>query len=213
MNLEGTRTLLDAAGHSGVRRFLFVSSIAVTYTQRPHYHYAEAKLAAESLLADSGLDYLIVRPTVVLGPGSPLLASLRRLALLPVPVIFGDGSTLVQPIHVDDLAGLLVAALELPAWNGQAISAGGPEILDIETLLLRLRRQARGSRATRPVRLPVAPVRLLLSLLEPVALPLLPFTAGQLAIFLNPGVADPHPLLARLPHPRRRLDEMLGAMP
>ena len=58
--------------------------------------------------------------------------------------------------------------------------------------------------------LPLRPTRELLSLLEPVFLPLLPFTAGQLAFFANPTVASPDPLLARLPAPTRDVAAMLN---
>ena len=53
--------------------------------------------------------------------------------------------------------------------------------------------------------------RLLLSLLEPVLFPLLPFTAGQLAMFANPSVVEADPFLAKLPAPTLGLPEMLGA--
>jgi nucleoside-diphosphate-sugar epimerase len=209
VNREGTRMLLEQAQAAAVRRFLFVSSIAVVYCDRPHYHYAEAKAAAETLVAASGLDYLIVRPTLVLGPGSPILESLRRLALLPIPLIFGDGRAAVQPVHVDDLALFLEAALGLAAWGGHAVTAGGPEILSIQELLLRMRATRKPDRRG-VVHVPLRPTRLLLSLLEPVLFPLLPFTAGQLAMFANPSVAEADPFLAKLPTLTLGLPEMLG---
>ncbi len=208
VNREGTRGLLERSRAAGVRRFLYVSSIAVAYQDRPHYHYAEAKAAAEGLVGASGLDCLIVRPTVVLGPGSPLLAGLRRLALLPIPLIFGNGKAPVQPLHVDDLARLLEAALRLAGWGGRAITAGGPEILSIEELLLRMRATRKPDRRGL-VHLPLGPSRLVLSLLEPILLPLLPFTAGQLAFFANPSIVEADSLLAELPAPARGLAEML----
>ena len=210
VNLEGTRRLLQVAQAAGVRRFLYVSSIAVAYPDRPHYHYAETKAAAEGLVGASGLEFLIVRPTLVLGPGSPLLASLRRLALLPVPLIFGNGTPLVQPVHVDDLAHLLEAALGLADWGGHAITVGGPELVSIEELLLRIR-ATRKPDGRGLLHLPLGPARLLLSLLEPILFPLLPFTAGQLALFANPSVAEPHAVLAGLPAAGRGLDAMLDA--
>ena len=207
---NGTRRVLEAAQAAGVRRVLYVSSVAVVYRDRPYYHYAQAKADAEQLVGTSGLDYLIVRPTLVLGPGSAPLAGLRRLALLPIPLIFGSGKPLVQPVHVDDLARLLAAALKLPRWGGSAITVGGPDTVSLDQLLLRIRATARPD-GRKPVHLPLAPARLVLSLLEPILLPLLPFTAGQLAFFANPAVAEPHPLLAELPVPTLGLAEMLDA--
>ena len=212
VTVEGTRRLLAEAERAGVRRFLFVSSIAVCYRDRPHYHYAEAKAAAEELVRAARLDWLLVRPTLVLGPGSPLLASLRRLALLPRPVVFGNGRQLIQPIHVDDLAGLLVAALSLPEWQGTVLTAAGPQAVSIEELLGRLRSRER-SGPGRFLHLPIAPVRRLLALLEPLLLSALPFTAGQLAFFANPSLPPSDPLPAGLPHPALGLEAMLAGDP
>jgi nucleoside-diphosphate-sugar epimerase len=209
VTLEGTRRLLELCRDAGVRRFLFVSSNAVTYRDRPQYHYADAKAAAESLVRAARLDHLIVRPTLVLGPGSPLLASLRRLALLPVPLFFGSGEHAVQPIHVEDLAELLAGALSLSSWQGRAITAGGPERIRIADLMSRIRAAARGDRPHFR-HLPLELTRTVLGLLEPLLLPLLPFTAGQLAFFANPSVVEPDPLLIQLPAPTRDLAAMLS---
>jgi nucleoside-diphosphate-sugar epimerase len=210
ISVEGTRLLVRAAERAGVRRFLYVSTIAVSYAKRPHYHYAEAKAAAEAVVAGSSLDWLIVRPTMVLGSGSPNLASLERLALLPVPVVFGDGTVPVQPIHVDDLAALLAGALGAGPWGRRTLAVGGPESLSLNELLGRIRESRR--RPPRRLRhLPVAPFRAALALLEPVLLPLLPFTAGQLAFFCNASRAEPDPFLARLPPAARGLGAMLAA--
>ena len=214
VTVDGTRRLLAEAARAGVRRFLYVSSIAVCYRERRHYHYAEAKAAAETLVREaSGLDGLIIRPTLVLGPGSTLLASLRKLALLPLPVVFGDGRQPVQPVHVDDLARVLLATLALPEWNQRVITVAGPEAVSIEALLCRIR--AAEKPGARVVHLPIGPVRALLALLEPVLLRFLPFTAGQLAFFANPSLPPPEPLPAGLPEPMLPLDAMLerGGVP
>lgn len=209
VNVKGTEQLLERAWSAGVKRFLYVSSNAVTYTDRPHYHYAEAKTAAELVVRNTELDWLIVRPTIVLGPGSPVGASLRRLASLPIPLLFGAGDALVQPVHVDDLARTLVATLALHRWDGAVIAVGGPEVVSIGELLARMRNPERPA-DTRFLGIPLRPLRGLLALLEPLLLPLLPFTAGQLALFANPSLIHPDPLLDRLPEPRLGIAAMLS---
>jgi nucleoside-diphosphate-sugar epimerase len=209
VNRDGTAALLAAAERAGVRRFLLVSSVAAGYSDRRWYHYAESKAAAEALVRRSAMEHLIVRPTLVLGPGSPLLASLGRLALLPVPLRFGAGRVEVQPIHGDDLAELLVAALALERWDGRIITAGGPQALPIRELLAAIRR-ARGRAPRAPLALPLGPLRALLGTLEPLLRPVLPFTAGQLAFFANPAVVA-EPLPPGLPRPHRDLASMLEA--
>lgn len=210
--VDGTRVLLDRASRAGVPRFLFVSSCAAGFTHRRYYHYADAKLEAESLVRASALETLIVRPTMVFGRGSQVLTGLLKMAMLPRPAVFGSGQHAVQPIAVEDLAELLVAALALPRWGAEVITAGGPDTLTMDALLLRIRAAADPSRSAPSVmHLPLAPARELLGLLEPLLLPLLPLTAGQLATFANDGRSAPHPLLAALPQPRVNLAQMLAS--
>lgn len=211
--VRGTEQLLLAARDAGVTRFLYVSSVAAGFADRRHYHYAEAKRKAEALVQASAMETLIVRPTMVFGTGSPVLDGMRKLAKLPVPLVFGDGVPNVQPIHVDDLAALLLLAVDSSlAWGGATITVGGADVISTEALLRRLR----GGAATRVQfkHVPVDPLRALLALVEPILLPVLPFTAGQLTSFVNRSDAGvPAPLLAtllaRLTPPLRGLDAML----
>ena len=103
-NVEGTGSILRAANRAGVPRVLFISTIAVKFSDTSRYFYAESKAKAERLVASSGLRYTIVRPTMVGGAGSPVITGLARLAGLPLIPVFGGASCRVQPIARDDLA-------------------------------------------------------------------------------------------------------------
>jgi NADH dehydrogenase len=209
VNRDATRRLVAAAEAAGVRRFLFVSSIAAGFGDRSHYHYANAKAEGEALVAASGLETINVRPTMVFGPGSPVLENLRRLATLPVPVTFGPDHP-VQPVHVDDLAELLVALLDRSGWDNRTIEVGGPEVTSMDGLT-DLLRAAQGLARRRRLRVPIEPLRTLFAAAEPFALGLLPFAAGQLTSFANPTVAAALPPDLALPAPARGLGAMLGS--
>jgi NADH dehydrogenase len=208
VNVDGTRLLLEGARQAGIRRVIFVSSIAVTFSDRHAYHYAESKVAAEQLVRDSGLDWAIVRPTMIFGPGSAVQRGLVRLATAPVGIVFGEGAVPVQPVHVDDLAQLLIALLLTPRLDGLTLEAGGPDTILLIDLLKRMRLARRGAEGPF-IEVPLEPLRSLLALLEPVLLPVLPFTAGQLASFTNAGVAPLAPRPAHLPAPVHSLAQML----
>ena len=116
----------------------------------------------------------------------------------------------MQPIHVVDLADQLADIYEHPDVEGTVIELGGSLALPVGELVSRIRKVERG----RPgpwVTLPVGLMRTALGLLEPVLLPLLPLTAGQLASFVtaNDGTARADPP-GGLRRPSRDLDEMLG---
>jgi nucleoside-diphosphate-sugar epimerase len=186
VNGVATSELVARARDAGVRRFILVSSIAAAFGDRRYYPYAESKLAAEGAVLASGIDVLIVRPTVVLGRGSPTARSLRALAAGPVAVCFGSGQVVTRPIHVSDLARVLVEAVSLPELGNRIVEVGGPETISMERLLRRIREVVRG-RTGPLVKIPIVPLRQVLAFVEPVLRPILPFTAGQLASFVNDG--------------------------
>lgn len=207
-NVEATRRLLEACRQRGVRRFIFISSIAAGFRRRENYHYAQSKLAAEELVRSSGLDTLIVRPTMIFGPGAPVLEGLARLASLPVVLVFGDGKVRVQPVDVEDLARCLLRLAAEPALGGRLIELGGPEAVTIEELLLRIRWNRTG-RSPKVVHVPLRGWLPLLAFLEKFLLPVLPLTAGQLASFRNEGTAEPNEFWLEARGGMKSLDQML----
>jgi len=210
VNAEGTRLLVAAAGRAGVRGFLHVSSVAVKFEEQKSYWYAHSKMRSEQVLRDGGVPYVIVRPTMILGPGAPLLESLGKLAAAPVVVVFGDGSARVQPVFVDDLVARMLELVETCRFDGDTIDVGGADVVSIEELLQRLR-VAGGGRRGRVLHLPLRPLRAVLAMLEPLLLPALPLTAGQLATFANDGTASVSPRFEQ--RPVAGLAQMLGSPP
>ncbi len=210
-NLEGTRTLIAAARQAGVPRFIYVSTIAAGFPDQRFYPYAASKAAAEVAVRESGLDWTIIRPTIVLGPGSPIGTAFAKLAGGPAVMMFGNGKARVQPIDVGDLADLLVAVLDSAAVSHQTIDAGGPQAISFEELLTGVRQRLRGTR-TPVLHLPLTPLRYALATLEPLLFSVLPLTAGQLAAFANDSVARPHPLTTALRPGMRSIDQMLAAL-
>jgi len=191
VNTGGTARLLEACRAAGVRRFLFMSTIAATFPDRKHYPYAESKARAEDAVRTSGLDYVIVRPTVVLGPAAPAWKGLSALVRGAVIIVPGDGRTVMQPIDVGDLAASVADLVERFPPSDTIIELGGPDRVTVETLLRGIGRR-RGARNPRLVHLPLRPLIGLLAGLEPLLLPLLPVTAGQMSAFRYDSTAAPH---------------------
>jgi len=186
VNSRGTETLLEECLQAGVQRFLFISSIAVKFPDKSRYYYAQAKQLAERAVQDSGLDFMILRPTIILGRGSGPLTALDRLARMPVIPVFGDGRVRVQPVFVEDLVACIVAILEQPLFGEEVLELGGPTVLTIEDLLLEIRRAGIG-RPGRTVHVPLRPLLMLLGAAERIGFQGLPLTAGQLSSFRFDG--------------------------
>lgn len=104
-NVDGTRNMVAAAESIGVRRFVHVSSLAAR--EPALSNYGHSKEAAEQVVRKSGLDWTMVRPPGVYGPGDLEMRDMFRMARLGVVVLPPPGR--VSLIHVADLARLLVA--------------------------------------------------------------------------------------------------------
>jgi UDP-glucose 4-epimerase len=106
-NVTGTANMLGAAKEAGVRRFVHVSSLAGKHPELSMY--GASKACAEKLVGTSMLDWTIVRPPGVYGPGDTEMFDMFRLADKGWALLPPRGR--VSVIHVDDLARLLVALL------------------------------------------------------------------------------------------------------
>ncbi|MDT3443971.1 MULTISPECIES: NAD(P)H-binding protein [unclassified Pseudofrankia] len=128
-------TIVDAAGAAGLRRAVFVSTTAVTTTLNAPSK--RVRLAAEETIRASGLDWTIIRPTMIYGGPDDrnmcrLLALLRRSPVMPLP---GDGRGLHQPVHVEDLADVLLRAVESDIAVGRRYDVAGPRALPLREIV------------------------------------------------------------------------------
>jgi len=106
-NVTGTANMLAAAKEAGIRRFVHVSSLAAKQPELSLYGASKAR--AEKLVGASMLDWTIIRPPGVYGPGDTEMFDMFRLAEKGWALLPPRGQ--VSIIHVDDLARLLVAVL------------------------------------------------------------------------------------------------------
>jgi len=97
----------------------------------------KAKGIAEHAIRQSGVPYTIFRSSMVYGAGdifSAYLVGLLKVFPFVVPIP-GDGSVLLQPIWVQDLAACLAWALDMPDTVNSVLEIGGPEYLSFREVL------------------------------------------------------------------------------
>jgi len=104
-NVEGTLAMLAASTAAGISRFVHVSSLAAREPKLSLYGASKAR--SEELVERSGLDWVIVRPPAVYGPGDKETLDLFKMASRGH--IFMPPKGRLSLIHVDDLARLLLA--------------------------------------------------------------------------------------------------------
>jgi nucleoside-diphosphate-sugar epimerase len=141
VNGDGTAALAKAASEGGVKRFVYVSSLAaqgpssdgsgaIPPVARPISSYGRSKLAGEfPVLAErERMSVAVVRPPVVYGERDRGLLPLYRIASLGVMPVIGDGLNQVSFVHVHDCADAIVRAAlaEGPSGAVYTISDGTP---------------------------------------------------------------------------------------
>lgn len=171
-NYRGTERLLAAARAAGVPKIIHLSSIGAG--EDPRFPYAHSAWLAERAVLESGLEFLIFRPAVLIGPGDPFTSGLLRMVLNWPLVILPQGRTRFQPLWVGDMARCLLRFLDRERLPNRVIELGGPLILTLDDLIETI--QA-GLGLSRPVvHLPRRPLRLLTRVIRRLGLrpPLVP---------------------------------------
>ncbi|MBE1528848.1 uncharacterized protein YbjT (DUF2867 family) [Sphingopyxis sp. OAS728] len=114
-NATATANVVDAARGAGVTRFVQVSSLAAREPVISNYGWSKER--AEAVIMASGLDWTIVRPPAVFGPGDTEMLDLFRMARRGIALV---PSGRMSAIYVDELARLLVTlAADREASIGQ----------------------------------------------------------------------------------------------
>lgn len=103
-NVAATGHVIDAARGAGISRFIHVSSLAAREPGISDYGWSKAR--AETLVRASGLDWTIVRPPAVFGPGDTEMLDMFRMARRGIALVPAGR---LSAIYVDELARLLVA--------------------------------------------------------------------------------------------------------
>ena len=130
---EATRNVLAAAKGAGVKRWVQMSAIGTRPHARSRYHLT--KWAAEELVRTSGLDWTILRPSLVYGYDEKdrLLNLLRLLLSWPLDALqlysfplLNGGEALIQPVSVREVAHCFAHAPTKEAAIGRTFDLVGP---------------------------------------------------------------------------------------
>ncbi len=130
--VTNTQTLISAAERAGVQRIVHVS-IAKPSIDSPLGYY-RGKALLEKAIANSGLSYAILRPTVIYGTEDILINNIawfiRRFPIFGIP---GDGRYSIRPIYVEDMARAIVNSVDQN--DNTTFNAVGPETFSFEQLI------------------------------------------------------------------------------
>ena len=122
--VTNTKILFDAAKRAGVGRIVHVSILHADEADDLGYYKGKHEL--EEALVETGIPHSIIRPGVLFGRSDILVNNIAWvLRRMPIFGVFGDGSYRLRPLHVEDMATLLV---EHANMSGDiTVDAVGPE--------------------------------------------------------------------------------------
>jgi nucleoside-diphosphate-sugar epimerase len=154
INVEGSRFVAEQAAKAGVRRFVFLSSIKVngdggllpyraTDAPDPRDPYGRSKLAAEQVIreacARSNMEWVIVRPPLVYGPGVKAnFRRLLRLVDLGIPLPLGSIENRRSLVGLTNLGSFIETCMIHPQAAGQVWLIADDECVSTPELLRRL---------------------------------------------------------------------------
>ncbi|MBA3273344.1 MAG: NAD-dependent epimerase/dehydratase family protein [Chthoniobacterales bacterium] len=142
IHTQGTRSVVDAALRNGVKRYVHMSALGTRSDAVSTYH--RTKYQAEEYVRASGLanglDWTIIRPSLIHGPRGEFMKMEAAWARGKSPPFlfmpyFGagplgrGGAGMLQPVFVEDVARAFVDAIEKPQTIGEIYPLGGPDRL------------------------------------------------------------------------------------
>ena len=169
VNTAGTLNLARQAAKAGVRRFIFISSIKVNgestekdtrFSSRdkhkPEDPYGISKAEAENglneIAQESGMELVVIRPTLVYGEGvKGNFLNLLRLSKLPIPLPFGRVNNKRSMVYLDNLVDLIITCIDHPNAANRIFLASDGDDLSLVRLLTLIRASMNKSPSLLPI--------------------------------------------------------------
>ena len=137
LHVAAPRALFEACVQAGVRRVIHFSALGADSQAHSRYHLSK-RSGDEALLA-LGLDAVVLQPSLVFGLDGESSRLFLQLAAAPVHLV-PEGAGPVQPVHVDDVAELVLRLVEgAPVEGNQRLAVVGPASWPWEGYLTALR--------------------------------------------------------------------------
>jgi uncharacterized protein YbjT (DUF2867 family) len=188
VNVRGTQRVVAASEAAGIRRFVHLSVLGVS--DDPKLAYLHSKWLGEQAVRSSGLDWVVLRPSLMFGPGDGFFRLVRTTLKWWSPGIVaipGRGDARFQPLAVDDLARGVELAVGDPAHVRQVHDIGGPEWVTYRQIVERVMAATGIRRLAVPVPIPLISA---LTLVTDRVLPMFPVSHDQIASLQRPNSTD-----------------------
>ncbi|MES2669605.1 MAG: complex I NDUFA9 subunit family protein [Pseudomonadota bacterium] len=126
--VELAETMIAAMNDAGVRRLLQMSAL---HAGDGDSHYLKARGEAEARVRGSKLDWTLLRPSVIAGPGDGLFCRFAQLLRFSPGLPLGGADARFQPVWIGDVVEAFVRALDDAATIGRSYDLVGTEVMTL----------------------------------------------------------------------------------
>jgi uncharacterized protein YbjT (DUF2867 family) len=206
VHVRTPRALFDACVIAGVARVIQISALGADEGAHSQYHLSKRR--ADRYLASLPINWTIVQPSLVYGPdgqSAKLFIQLASLPWIPVP---GNGTQLIQPVHIDDVTAGLCALIDTAAGQHSVLPFVGPAPIEFREFLATLR-ESMGLPRTRFLEVPQPIMRLTAHAAEHVPRSLL--SRESLEMLFRGNTGHEQPLQSALGRPARPAAQFITA--
>jgi uncharacterized protein YbjT (DUF2867 family) len=152
VNVAGVAHVVAEARRAGVGRIVHMGALGADPASP--YPYLRSKGEGEALVIGSGIAHVVLQPSLLFGEGDDFFPRLAFSLIFPLVPVPGDGKARFQPLHVDDIAQALVAAVERREISG-VHQIGGAEPVTYDEMLAETMRGTGRRRPTLHVPVPL----------------------------------------------------------
>ncbi len=169
-------SIITATKNANIKRAIFISTTAI-FTQL-NAKSKKVRVAAELTIESSGLDYTILRPTMIYGSSRDrnMWRLIRLMKQSPIIPIVGSGNHLQQPIFVDDVAQAIVSCLSNQNTIRKSYNIAGKHPLTYNAVIDTIAEKI--NKRVWKIHIPTKPVLTMLNVFEKMHLPF-PIKAEQ----------------------------------
>lgn len=206
---HGASNVAKACGRHGVRRLVHISGIGADAASPSGYIKARGR--GELVVQQAFPRTVILRPSVMFAPDDGFLNVLAKIVRsTPVIPLIGGGRTMLQPVHVRDVAEAVQCCLQNPASDGKIYELGGPASYTLHEIMAIV--IAHTGRRRLFISIPLGLAHSLAQLFE--FLPAAPLTVAQVDLLRDDNVPNPDmPGLGDLGVIPRSLKDTIAQLP